>query len=234
MATKEKMAFGGAMPMRGRAPAVGATDPRMAMARPRVSMPMRPPMAAPMEAPMRPQMGAQMSAPVMKKGGKAMKMAKGGEMESKSDQRKEEKMDMSQDKAMIKKAFKQHDSQEHKGDKGTSLKLKRGGKMATGGVISPGYKKGGMPMVMKDGKKVPSFMEKKMATGGVMTPGYKDGGHVKYRTTCSDGGSGHTMQNKKIAKEGYGHSEIDCNPMKSGGAATKISTQMKKGGACNY
>jgi len=216
MATKEKMAFGGAMPMRGRAPAVGATDPRMAMARPRVSMPMRPPMAAPMEAPMRPQMGAQMSAPVMKKGGKAMKMAKGGEMESKSDQRKEEKMDMSQDKAMIKKAFKQHDSQEHKGDKGTSLKLKRGGKMATGGVISPGYKKGGK------------------ATGGVMTPGYKEGGHVKYSTTCSDGGSGHTMQNKKIAKEGYGHSEIDCNPMKSGGAATKISTQMKKGGACNY
>jgi len=34
---------------------------------------------------------------------------------------------MAQDKAMIKKAFKQHDAQEHKGGKGTTLKLKKGG-----------------------------------------------------------------------------------------------------------
>ena len=38
-----------------------------------------------------------------------------------------EKMDMAQDKAMIKKAFKQHDAQEHKSGKGTTLKLKKGG-----------------------------------------------------------------------------------------------------------
>ena len=38
-----------------------------------------------------------------------------------------EKMDTAQDKAMIKKAFKQHDAQEHKGSKGTTLKLKKGG-----------------------------------------------------------------------------------------------------------
>ena len=37
------------------------------------------------------------------------------------------KSDTAQDKAMIKKAFKQHDAQEHKGGKGTSLKLKKGG-----------------------------------------------------------------------------------------------------------
>ena len=37
------------------------------------------------------------------------------------------KADMAQDKAMIKKAFKQHDMQEHKGGKGTKLKLKKGG-----------------------------------------------------------------------------------------------------------
>jgi hypothetical protein len=49
--------------------------------------------------------------PGMKKGG----MAKGG--------------DMAQDKAMIKKAFKQHDMQEHMGDKGTKLKLKAGGNL---------------------------------------------------------------------------------------------------------
>ena len=37
------------------------------------------------------------------------------------------KEDMKMDKAMIKKAFKQHDAQEHKGGKGTTLKLKKGG-----------------------------------------------------------------------------------------------------------
>jgi hypothetical protein len=50
------------------------------------------------------------------------------------------KMDKAQDKAMIKKAFRQHDMQEHKGGKGTKLALKKGGsamcgvkKMAVGG-----------------------------------------------------------------------------------------------------
>jgi hypothetical protein len=41
--------------------------------------------------------------------------------------RKNSKSDIAQDKAMIKKAFKQHDAQEHKGGKGTTLKLKKGG-----------------------------------------------------------------------------------------------------------
>jgi hypothetical protein len=36
-------------------------------------------------------------------------------------------MDKKQDKAMVKKAFKQHDMQQHKGGKGTSLALKQGG-----------------------------------------------------------------------------------------------------------
>lgn len=39
----------------------------------------------------------------------------------------EMKADKKQDVALIKKAFKQHDAQEHKGGKGTSLKLKKGG-----------------------------------------------------------------------------------------------------------
>jgi hypothetical protein len=37
------------------------------------------------------------------------------------------KSDKKQDVALIKKAFKQHDKQEHKGGKGTALKLKKGG-----------------------------------------------------------------------------------------------------------
>jgi len=115
--------------------------------------------------------------------------------------------DTAQDKAMIKKAFKQHDMQEHKGGKGTDLKLKKGGMkkggMATGGVVNGqggyatggvvngnggGYKEGGMPM--KDGK--PAFIGdgegkmkkggKAMATGGVAlgnAGGYKKGGASK-------------------------------------------------------
>ena len=39
-----------------------------------------------------------------------------------------DKSDLKQDKALIKKAFKQHDKQEHKGIKGTTLKLAKGGK----------------------------------------------------------------------------------------------------------
>ena len=38
-----------------------------------------------------------------------------------------DKKDLAQDKAMIKKAIKQHDAQEHKGGKGTKLSLKKGG-----------------------------------------------------------------------------------------------------------
>jgi hypothetical protein len=49
------------------------------------------------------------------------------EMESKSEMKKEMDMDKKQDKAMIQKAFKQHDKQEHKGGKGTTLKLAKGG-----------------------------------------------------------------------------------------------------------
>jgi len=98
--------------------------------------PMKPSMAmrrkAMMGRSMTPPMAspAPMSATPMKEGGKA---------------------DMSQDKAMIKKAFKQHDMQEHKGGKGTKLALKKGGmmgggKMATGGVAMSqgGYKAGGI------------------------------------------------------------------------------------------
>lgn len=51
----------------------------------------------------------------MKRGGGVKKMAEGG------------MTDVAEDKAMIKKAFKEHDAQEHKGGKGTTLKLAKGG-----------------------------------------------------------------------------------------------------------
>jgi hypothetical protein len=46
---------------------------------------------------------------------------------AKSDMKEDMKVDKKQDVSLIKKAFKQHDSQEHKGSKGTTLKLKAGG-----------------------------------------------------------------------------------------------------------
>ena len=46
---------------------------------------------------------------------------------AKSDMKEDMKADKKQDVSLIKKAFKQHDTQEHKGGKGTSLKLKAGG-----------------------------------------------------------------------------------------------------------
>jgi hypothetical protein len=53
------------------------------------------------------------------------KMKEGGM--AKSDSKEDTKMDMAQDKAMIKSAIAQHDAQEHKGGKGTTLKLAKGG-----------------------------------------------------------------------------------------------------------
>lgn len=62
--------------------------------------------------------------------------------------------DTTQDKAMIKKAFKQHDAQEHKGSKGTSLKLAKGGsfRSAANGIAQRGKTKGTQVTMKKGGK----------------------------------------------------------------------------------
>ena len=67
---------------------------------------------------------------MMKKKGK-MKMAEGG------------MADTAQDKSMIKKAFKQHDMQEHKGGKGTTLNLAKGGafRASANGIATKGKTK---------------------------------------------------------------------------------------------
>lgn len=77
----------------------------------------------------------------MKRGGGVKKMAGGGTAKEDS------KMDKAQDKAMIKKAMKQHDAQEHKGGKGTNLKLAKGGtfRSSANGVTSKGKTKVMMP-----------------------------------------------------------------------------------------
>ena len=74
------------------------------------------------------------------KADKGKTFRKGGIMDKKDmhSEKSEMKMDKEQDKAMIKKAFKQHDLQEHKGGKGTSLKLKKGGMSAGCGYDAGG------------------------------------------------------------------------------------------------
>ena len=77
-------------------------------------------------------------------------MKKGGMAHS---EKSEMKSDMAQDKAMIKKAIRQHDEQEHKGGKGTKLKLAKGGsfRSAANGVAKKGLTKGTMVRMNKGG-----------------------------------------------------------------------------------
>jgi hypothetical protein len=131
--------------------------------------------AAQMQASMPPSMPPPPPAAPMKKGGKA---------------------DMSQDKAMVKKAFKQHDMQEHKGGKGTSLKLKSGGKMATGGVVN-GAATGGVVNGLATGGVVNGLarggVAKSNARAGVAKSnagGYKKGGKIKGMMDGGMAGSG--------------------------------------------
>jgi hypothetical protein len=130
---------------------------------------------------------------------------------------------------MIKKAFKQHDMQEHKGGKGTSLKLAKGG--AAKKMNMGGYAGGGMPMVMKDGQKVPAFAadgKGKMAKGGMAHADVKMDKKMMQKAVNKHEGrlhKGSTMT--KLASGGYTKA--------ADGIATKGKTRgtqvvMKRGG----
>ena len=84
---------------------------------------------------------------------KNRKFSKGGSM-AKSDMKEDMKMDKAQDKAMIMKAFKQHDAQEHKGGKGTTLKLAKGGtfRASANGIAQKGKTKGTQIKMSMGGK----------------------------------------------------------------------------------
>jgi hypothetical protein len=194
----------------------------------KAATPMAPSLAARRRA-MR-SMGAGPSAPVglaasrmMKEGGKSDKM---------------------QDKAMIQKAFKQHDAQEHKGGKGTKLALKKGGKMkkyATGGAI-PSETTSGTPAttIMHQAKadNSPAITGgvkngngggykrggamKKMATGGVVKgqAGYATGGRIPSESTS--GSPATTIVDT---------AKYDNAPAKTGGVSYGNAGGFKRGGA---
>jgi len=159
-AVESKMAYGGAPMGAMTGPARGGMGPS--------AVPKMPALAARRRA--MKAMGAAPAAPV----GRAatmMGMKEGG--------------DMAQDKAMIKKAFKQHDAQEHKGGKGTSLKLKKGGKYASGGAIPSESISGTPATTIVDTAKPDNSPAK---TGGVRNGnagGFKKGGMMK----CATGGA---------------------------------------------
>jgi hypothetical protein len=117
-----------------------------------------------------------MATPAMKKGG-AMKKAEGG------------KADMAQDKAMIKKAFKQHDAQEHKDGKGTDLKLKTGGtppKFKGGGSI------GGASKVYSSGTSGMPRGTEPTATKAALNSGEAGFAKTRHKTTQGVTSSGLT------------------------------------------
>lgn len=156
-----------AMPARGGMPMAGAPmKPSLAMRR-RAMRGM--PAGAGPAGPVGGAAMMQPPAPAMKKGGKA----EGG------------KADMAQDKAMIKKAFKEHDMQEHKGGKGTKLTLKKGGKAhkyATGGAIPSETSSGSYATTEMHQAKADSAK----GTGGVKdgnAGGFKKGGKIKKMAT---------------------------------------------------
>lgn len=83
---------------------------------------------------------------------KGRKFKEGGVM--KSDMKEDMAMDKKQDAAMIKKAFKQHDAQEHKGGKGTTIKLSKGGSASSraDGCATKGKTKGTIVSMCGGGK----------------------------------------------------------------------------------
>ena len=82
---------------------------------------------------------------------KGKKFSKGGTM-AKSDMKEDMKADKKQDVALITKAFKQHDAQEHKGGKGTKLKLASGGfTRAADGIAKKGKTKAKQIKMMSGG-----------------------------------------------------------------------------------
>jgi len=134
------------------------------------------------------------------------------------------KSDKAQDKAMIKKAFKQHDAQEHKGGKGTDLKLKKGGKgYASGGSIPSESISGSPATTIVDTAKADNAPAK---TGGVKNGnagGFKKGGMMK----CATGGSISSEKTSGSYSDTEMHTaKADNSPAKSG--------EVKKGNAGGF
>jgi hypothetical protein len=158
--------------------------------------------------------------PGMKKGG----MAKGG--------------DMAQDKAMIKKAFKEHDAQEHKGGKGTHLKLKSGGglqKKAEAFETMTTIENDEKPYVrteMHDGDKT----DRRHGTKGIKEAnagGYKHGGHAHKKHHYAAGGTIEGNEGKFVKTEMHDGDKAD-KAHGTGGIRVSNAGGFKHGGKAKH
>lgn len=177
----------------------------------------RPAVNAPVRAPARPPMAMRRKAmaprPMMKEGGKA---------------------DEAQDKAMVKKAFKMHDKQEHKGEHTDLSKLKRGGKMkkyASGGEVDSAQTKttvkGNAGMYAQTLMHGTPKGKTNGTTGAVKegnAGGYKRGGSVSDETTSGNPTTTIMHEAKRGREHGpTGGVKEEQGGYKSGGSARKYA-----------
>ena len=151
-------------------------------------------------------------------------------------EKSEKKMDTAQDKAMIKKAFKQHDMQEHKGGKGTSLKLAKGGMDMKKKSVNPA-----MAMMAGRAMRTPAPAPMRAPMGPMAAPaapmgmGMKSGGRTPVK-------GDHPVQKKakvgaKMIKMAAGGKAAQLN--KANGVAIKgrtkvVPVKMASGGSKKY
>jgi len=162
---------------------------------------------------------------IMKKGGKAKHHKEGG--------------DIAQDKALIKKAFKQHDEAEHKKEP-TEIKLKKGGrdkkkegtvkKYKAGGAIEMHKKSGDLDEIKKikaTGDKKADAKSAAMKKGGkAMCSGgkYKKGGKVEHVEPSTEPSTEKKVEAKKGGKIGKysAGSDVEFEGSKPAGDENKI------------
>ena len=155
---------------------------------------------------------------------------------AKSDMKEDMAMDKAQDKAMIQKAFKQHDAQEHKGGKGTSLKLAKGGMDMKKKSVNPA-----MAMMAARAMRTPSAapMRPPMAPMGAPAApaapmggmGMKSGGRTPVK-------GDHSVQKKakvgakmiKMASGGLSAGHKKANGVATKGLTKGTMVKMSKGG----
>jgi len=203
------------------------------MGAPAMAAPMAAPMGAPMGARMDPRKAAMMKALLARKaamGAPAAPMVAPGGMPAMKKGGKAG--DKSQDKAMIMKAFKQHDMQEHTGGKGTKLKL------ATGGLTNP-MKKGGKV----SGAAIDTAMDKTTVKGNegafvktkmerkATNPGYE-----RYAAGGTVEGNESTFANTKMErkKTNPGYERYATGGVVNGMATGGLTNPMKKGGKVDF
>ena len=190
-----KMAMGGALPMSSPKASMASRrpSPDASMGKPMMDeniakRAMRQRMAKKVR-PGQPEMAGAM--PAMKKGGSA---------------------DMAQDKAMVKKAFKQHDKQAHKGGKDTDLSLKKGG------MAADCYADGGKVAIQKPAKGISNdtteMVTSKMHKGNAAMSAYKNGGMAVNPKTPAAGISDDTT--KMVSTSG----RASMGKFKSGGSVS--------------